>query len=348
MPRRASPHYRNGLRGDSCGTKLSTVTISVLIPAYRCAQTITATLAAVFAQRRQPDEIIVLLDGVVDETPEKLAPFRDRLTVVVQENRGIARTRNRLVELAKGDLLAFLDADDIWHPDYLQAQERLMTGFPDAVAGFTGHLRFEGADYRFGSEAVTLGPPELTDPVSFFWRINTVSAVYGSMSYCCVRRSAFAPLGPTPFSTELSGPEDCYMLYQLAMHGPIGFQPGKLVAYRLTPGSLSVNKVRVLQHWVRAFELLETQFLAHPSAPLRKAFSRFYAQKRREFAKTLMGVGRYEDAREQLRLSLANCRTAECWVKSLGLYAAGMLPRMLQPRWPASTRQIPQTEKQNA
>ncbi len=314
--------------------------ISVLIPAYRAGSTILATLDSVFRQTRQPDEIVVVLDGVVDDTPEKLEPLRGRLRIFVQENRGIARTRNRLVELAQGDLLAFLDADDLWHPEYLRGQEEALTAFPRAVAGFTGHLRFRGADHVWSGEPLELKRPELTEPLDFFNRLNIVSAVYGSMSYCCIRRSAFAPLGPEPFSNELSGPEDCYLLYQLAMHGPITFQPSQLVAYRLLESSLSQDKVRVLRHWVRAFELLEARFRAHPSPGLRAAFSRFYAQKRREYAKTLFGVNQHPAARRELRAALGNCPTPESWVKTLGLYAISLLPRSLQPKWPAPVRKL--------
>lgn len=321
------------------------MSITVAIPAYRCAGTIAATLDAALRQTRAPDEILVVLDGIVDDTPHVLQRYGTRLRIITQENRGVARTRNRLVEEARGDLIAFLDADDIWHPDYLRAQELLMAEHPAALAGFTGHLRFQGDAYGWANDPLPLGPTELTDPVTFFHRINIVSAVYGSMSYCCVRKAALSSLGPAPFSTELSGPEDCYMLYQLAMHGPIAFQPAKLCAYRLTPGSLSVDKVRVLQHWVRAFELLESKFRSHPSAALRRAYSRYYAQKRREFAKTLMGVERYAEARQQIRTSFVNCRTGECWSKSSALYALSLLPRALQPRWPASVRQVGQSAK---
>jgi glycosyltransferase involved in cell wall biosynthesis len=314
--------------------------ISVLIPAFRCAKTIQASLESVFLQRRRPDEIVVLLDGIIDDTPARLEPYRSRIRIIEQENRGIAKTRNRLVELAQGDLFAFLDADDIWHPEYLSAQEHSLTRFPMAVAGFTGHLRFHGKDHQWSTNEISLGIPELTDPLTFFNRLNIVSAVYGSMSYCCIRRSAFASLGPEPFSNELSGPEDCYLLYQLAMQGPIAFQSSTLVAYRMMPGSLSEDKIRVLRHWVRAFELLEQRFHNHPSPELRTAFLRFYAQKRREYAKTLFGVSRYSEARIELLSALRICRTLESWSKTLGLYGASFLPSTLQPNWPSPVRKV--------
>lgn len=132
--------------------------ISALIPAYKAAGTIEATLESILAQTQPPDEILVLLDGVVDDTPKKLEKFTPRVTVHIQENRGVACARNRLVELASGDLLAFLDADDLWHPDYLKNQHALFAQYPNAVAVYTGHLRFR--------EATTSGHPNRRPPPS--------------------------------------------------------------------------------------------------------------------------------------------------------------------------------------
>ena len=145
------------------------MTISVLIPAYNAARTIEATLASVFRQTLQPDEIIVLWDGGTDDTLERIERYKDRITIARQENHGVAFTRNRLAEMSKGDMLAFLDNDDLWHPKYLEVQCALMRKHPDALASFCGHVDFAGADYVWREEPGTdCSNAEWIGPVDFF------------------------------------------------------------------------------------------------------------------------------------------------------------------------------------
>lgn len=316
------------------------MTISVLIPTFGNADTIIATVESVLAQQRPADEVIVLLDGIADDTPQRLKPYGDRLKVLTQPNAGVARARNRLVAEAQGDVLAFLDADDVWHPDYLLAQEDALRAEPEAVASYCGHREFTGLIPPWPA-AIEGGPVARLSPRTFFCRLNITSADFGSMSYCCVRRSVMARLGPEPFSSDLSGPEDNYLHYQLALQGPIAFQPAALVAYRLRNGSLSENRARVLRDWTLVFARLEDQFRRSPDRGLRADFRRFHAQKRREYAQVLLGLGATREARAELRRSLRNCISPTSQVKSLGLIAASFLPPALQPRWPRAVRTLP-------
>ena len=92
--------------------------VSVVIPAYNVGNLIAQTLDSVFAQRYRNFEVVVVNDGSPD-TPAleaALAPFRDRITYVVQENAGPSAARNAGIEHSRGDLIAFLDGDDIWLP----------------------------------------------------------------------------------------------------------------------------------------------------------------------------------------------------------------------------------------
>src|SRR5258708_3302796 len=97
--------------------------ISVVIPAYNGARTIGATLNSVLKQTVQPDEILVLNDGSTDDTAVVLEQYQN-ITVLDQENRGVAHARNVLSQQSTGDLVAFLDQDDLWHPRYLEVQLR--------------------------------------------------------------------------------------------------------------------------------------------------------------------------------------------------------------------------------
>src|SRR5690348_12668818 len=106
--------------------------VSVVIPAYNAAETIDATIESVFRQTVAPFEILIVDDGSTDETGNLLRRYGDRVTVLRQLNAGVARTLNRLCQLACGDLIAILGADDIWHPGYLDRQSRLYSEYPHA------------------------------------------------------------------------------------------------------------------------------------------------------------------------------------------------------------------------
>ena len=180
-----------------------------------------------------------------------------------------------------------------------------------------------------------LSRTQIIDQIDFFTRYNVTTAVFGSMSYCCVTRTAFERIGAQPFSTDLHAVEDSYLCYRLALLGPVAFTPVTVVAYRLTEDSLSVNRVRILGLWVQAFERLESAYRNSGSPTLFNRFQFFYASKRREFAKVLLGVGDVRSARLQLKRSLSNCHNPDSLLKSSGLLMLSYLPTAMQPKWPA-------------
>ena len=118
--------------------------VSVVIPTYNSARTIHAAIDSALAQTIAPYEVIVLDDGSTDGTVSILQSYGSSITVLRQENSGVASTRNTLCKKAQGDLIAFLDHDDIWHARYLEIQQKNATKYPDAVAFFTGHTNFYG------------------------------------------------------------------------------------------------------------------------------------------------------------------------------------------------------------
>ncbi len=99
-----------------------TVRVSVIIPAYNCDRYIVRAVESVIKQTYQNWEIIVVDDGSTDTTSKVLAPYLDLIQYVYQENQGAAIARNRACERAKGEFLAFLDADDFFLPEKLEKQ----------------------------------------------------------------------------------------------------------------------------------------------------------------------------------------------------------------------------------
>jgi len=104
--------------------------ISIIVTTYNQAPYIGPALDSVFAQTCAPDEVIVVDDGSTDKTTEKIAPYRDRIVYIRQPNQGVAQSRNTGIQAAQGELLAFLDGDDLWEPDKLAVQVSAAKGHP--------------------------------------------------------------------------------------------------------------------------------------------------------------------------------------------------------------------------
>ncbi|WP_080054725.1 glycosyltransferase family 2 protein [Spirosoma aerolatum] len=118
------------------------LSVSVVIPVYNAEPYITECIESVLAQTYQPQQIIVINDGSTDQSLDKLMPYAQHRLIQLQtrENRGVAATLNEAIDLAEGDLIAFLDADDVWLPYKLQQQVTCLQTNPSVDACF-GYVR---------------------------------------------------------------------------------------------------------------------------------------------------------------------------------------------------------------
>ncbi|MGE5611650.1 MAG: glycosyltransferase family 2 protein [Bacillota bacterium] len=107
--------------------------ISVIIPAYRSAKTIGRAVDSVLAQTRPPDEVLIIDDGSPDDLARAVEPYRRQVTIIRQPNTGASAARNRGIDAAQGDLIAFLDADDFWEPMKLECQLDVLRRHPQVA-----------------------------------------------------------------------------------------------------------------------------------------------------------------------------------------------------------------------
>ena len=102
--------------------------ISVIIPAYNSEKTILRALESVNSQTFKPIEIIVINDYSSDKTEEVVKSFKSEITIIFlsnETNKGPSYSRNRGIRSSNGNWIAFLDADDYWHPQKLEFQIKL-------------------------------------------------------------------------------------------------------------------------------------------------------------------------------------------------------------------------------
>jgi len=121
------------------------VLVSVVIPSYNYGRFLAEAIASVQGQTVEDLEIIVVDDGSTDETPDVLARISEpRLRAIRIANSGISGARNAGLELARGEFLAFLDADDRWLPHKLERQLGMFASEPSLGLVFSDFRRFDG------------------------------------------------------------------------------------------------------------------------------------------------------------------------------------------------------------
>lgn len=207
--------------------------VSVIIPSYNCGRFVTEAVESVLAQRRPAAEVLVVDDGSTDDTRQRLAGYRSPVRYLYQENQGVSVARNHGLREATGDLVAFLDADDVWHPRKLAAQLDVLRDRSDlALLGTdtfrwpaTGFPEFEGGP---AADAVETIP----------WR-RLVVKNYFTTSSIVVRRAALERAGP--FDPALRGPEDYDLWLRITEAASAAVLRLPLTGYRAPPGSLSTQ-----------------------------------------------------------------------------------------------------------
>ena len=230
----------------------SAPTFSVLIAAYQAADYLGDAVASALSQTQPPHEVVVCDDGSTDDIEGALAPFRDEIVLLRQENRGLASARNTAAAAASGDFLAILDADDTYLPDRLAALGRLATERPDLeVLTTDAYLEVNGQVVR---RAYT---PSWTFPVddqrSEILRRNFV------FGHAAVRREVLLRAGGWDESFRFAEDWECWV--RLLLNGSrVGCVVEPLARYRVREDSLSTNQVAMLEAEIEVLE----KALTHP------------------------------------------------------------------------------------
>lgn len=217
--------------------------VSVIVPAYNAADHIGEALESVIAQTAADWEVVVCDDGSTDDTAAIASGFGDRVRVVRNDrNEGLAAARNHAISESRGRLLALLDADDAWLPNYLERQLQLLDADPEpdtvGIVSCNAYLRDASgmlpgtyAD-RFGY-AENVGIEQLLDISPIF-----ISAV--------IPRAALEKVGL--FATDLRSCEDLDAWIRLLEQDYRVISTREpLVTYRLSPGQLSAQPVKMAQ-----------------------------------------------------------------------------------------------------
>lgn len=267
---------------------------SVIIPCYNTARYVAQTLQSVFAQTYSDYEVVVVNDGSPD-TPQleaELAPWRDRITYLKSENQGLAAARNFGIRNSSGELLAFLDSDDYWHPEYLAIQVQALKNDPEADIVYpNAFIVNEGPSPS--PDGLLRDRTPSRGPVNFISLVNQTCVV---MVSSLMKRAAVERAGL--LNGELRCCEDFDLWLRCLKTGSkIIYHDVPLVYYRVRGDSLSASETRMLKTRIQVIEnakatlpLTEAERQAADAAIVNDIARQQYAEAREQFARGNMGT----------------------------------------------------------
>lgn len=232
--------------------------VSVIIPAFNAEPTLRETVDSALGGSYHNIEVIIVDDGSTDSTAmivRQLAATDARIRIHRHPKRGLSAALNSGFALARGDYVARLDADDLWHPAKLERQVELAVRQPELAFIYTwvryvdehGRVVRDGPAQQFPRWALCRG----------IWE-----SLVGGGSSALMKRAAILEAGGCDESMKSF--EDLWLQLKISARHPIGFEPGYLVAYRLRAGSLTTDTAKMLRTWRLVRNRLK---LAFPQVP---------------------------------------------------------------------------------
>ena len=226
--------------------------VSVIIPAYNIADYIAEALDSVLAQTYRNHEIIVINDGSPDTAKFEavLEQYWEDIVYLRQPNLGAGAARNFGIQTARGGLIAFLDGDDIWHPEFLESQvtflERGHYGMVYADALLFGGSAFDGRNFML--DAPSHGDANFENLLDF--RCNVITSGTVAQKHAVVEAGMF--------ESEKVRAHDFVLWLRMAKNGVrIGYQRKTLLKYRVRLDSLSGNSIERVQREIDVYHRVE-------------------------------------------------------------------------------------------
>jgi glycosyltransferase involved in cell wall biosynthesis len=259
------------------------MTVSAVIPTYNRRKYLRRAIDSILAQTVPVDEIVVVDDGSDDGTADAIAEwYGAKVHVVAQQNAGAARARQRGVQEATGDWIAFLDSDDEWMPERNRHLLKAASCVPAEVAWIFGDLRVV-TDAGEGDTLYKEHHLSITEVPTVFPDIFTVEYPFHMLQASLIRRSAL--LQVKCFSEGLRSDDDLLAGYQMATKYGVAAVPqvvGRLFRTSdLAESSVFLNGIYGSEHFrarLMAYSLVIQSGRKHPWIEYYAAQARFQAQ----------------------------------------------------------------------
>ena len=302
--------------------------VSIIIPAYNVAPFIGETLDSVFAQTFTDFEVIVVNDGSPDteEFEPAIQPYRKRICYLKQENHGASAARNTGLRAARGELIAFLDADDLWSPQYLEQQIKFIREDDCDLACADAMIFGVSADAGRSYMDSLMGTAPAQGRVTFLELVNADRSLI--TSGVVARRDLILEVGL--FDETLRNAQDFDLWLRLARHGArLAYHRQVLLSYRSRANSLSGDAINSHQRELRVFDKIEQSYEFTPAerAEVAAVIRNRRALLKYELGKLYLVLGDFGRARE----SFANAINLKpSWKPRLALWFTCIAPRLFR------------------
>jgi glycosyltransferase involved in cell wall biosynthesis len=273
--------------------------VSVVIPAYNAARTLLETLRSASAQTYSNLEIIVVDDGSTDETCQIVRDFArhdSRVQLISQANGGVARARNTGIAAAAGELIAPLDADDLWHPTKIEKQvATLLAAGPQAALCYSPYRRIdEAGDVRHSSSCSACE--------GWVFHQHLHLNFVGNGSSPIIRKDVLVQFGgydPSLRDEGHQGCEDYLLQLRIARRWQFACVPEYLVGYRRMSDSMSAEFANMVGSFVLAYRKIRQEASVAGRPTVDKMLCRyliFLARARLKRGKILEGLNAVREA----------------------------------------------------
>ena len=218
--------------------------ISVVIPLYNKEKQIAHTLQTVLQQTFQAFEIVIVNDGSTDNSVTEVEKIRDkRIRLIQQANAGVSAARNRGIAEARYDLIAFLDADDEWKPEYLKTQYQLFQKYPECSV-YACNYEFRNSEGTVTPTIIRKLPFTGEDGVlSNYFEVASCSHPPICSISIMVKKEAIQNVGGFPVGIK-SG-EDLLTWARLAVKYKIAYYKSPLVTFNVEGYAISEKPKRI-------------------------------------------------------------------------------------------------------
>ncbi len=237
----------------------------MVIPAYNAERFIADAVQSVLDQTYPRVECVVIDDGSTDGTAAMVEGFGESVSYERQPNQGVSAARNRGAELAAGELLAFLDADDVWLPDRV----RIMVALLDTRARTAALCATTVVD----SDLNQIGSLRVDPTPSVESMLLQDGGLVSSSSNLLISRKRFEAVGG--FDLDLSVSADWELLLRLVGGGGVVHTDEALVLYRRHQGNMSRDIAGMARDMTHAYESAFRR-LVLPRAFRRRAYARLH------------------------------------------------------------------------
>jgi glycosyltransferase involved in cell wall biosynthesis len=279
--------------------------VSVVIPLYNKGPYIARALNSVLAQTFQDFEVIVVDDGSTDDGAEVVRSFEDpRIRLIQQENRGVSAARNRGIEAARAELVAFLDADDEWLPKFLGTIIRLRKNYPEAGAYGTAYYTvMEDLTIRVGSLSDYIPSEPWEGLLPSYFKADALGAPPVSASTVAVPKCILIEM--RGFATNVWYGEDTDLWGRIALKYPIAFSWDGRGIYHTEISNRTCKKIEPIREHIFVTSARDALQAGEVPPELIQDVQEYVASKQIQVACRNLAAGRPDLAKNNLK----DCKT---------------------------------------